>query len=230
MNIVKDIQSAFFDKGAHQYKQSLILNPPYHTAVEYDYIARQLPKSGHIADYGSGSGRLTVPSLQRGYNVTAVDISRQSLANLKNLAKKLNLKNLATAEELPQKETFDAVIGADVLHHVDIDRELPKLYRSLKKGGKIAFSEPSAYNLSWYVYLPFASEWSVERGMLQCRLGNLVNLCRKHGFKNVSVTGMGLLPTLLFNAVPAICDMNYKVGNLPVIKLVAYRYLLVAQK
>lgn len=230
MKIVKDIQSAFFDKGEHQYSQDLILHQPYHCAVEYEYIAKHLPRSGHIADYGSGSGRLTVPSLQRGFRVTAIDISSRSLLNLRNIVKTLHLKNLSTSGELPENETFDAIIGADILHHVEIDHELPKLFAALKKGGKIIFSEPSAYNIAWYLYLLFASEWSVEKGILQCRLGNLLNLCRKHGFKNVSVTGMGLLPTPLFNATPALCDWNYKAGNMPLLKIAAYRYLLVAQK
>ncbi|MBI1862508.1 class I SAM-dependent methyltransferase [Candidatus Microgenomates bacterium] len=230
MKIVKDIQSAFFDHGEHQYNPELILHPPYHCIVEYDYLRRHLPKSGSIADYGAGSGRMTIPSLQNGYNVTAIDISNQSLANLKAVAKQLHLSGLSTASELPRRETFDAIIGADVLHHVEIDRELPKMYASLKKGGRIVFSAPSAYNLAWYLYLPFASSWSVERGMLQCRLGNLVALCKKHGFKNVSVTGMGLLPTPLFNTVHPIGDLNYRLGNLPVLKIAAYRYLLSAQK
>lgn len=230
MKIVKGIQSAFFDSVNHQYNTDFVLSPPYHCVVEYEYIKRHLPTSGVIADYGAGSGRMTIPSLQNGYKVTAVDISRRSLENLRNVAQKLNLKNLSTAEELPRKETFEAIIGADVLHHVEIDRELPVMYKALKKGGKIIFSEPSAYNLAWYLFLPFASDWDVEKGMLQCRLGNLVNLCNKHGFKNVSVTGMGLLPTVLFNASPTICNLNYRLGNLPGIKRAAYRYLLVAQK
>lgn len=230
MNIIKDIQSSFFDSSEHQYNQDLIFNPPLHCVVEYEYIKNQLPQSGAIADYGAGSGRMTIPSLQAGYQVTAVDISPKSLSNLQKVAKGMKLKNLSVAKKLPNTETFIAIIGADVLHHVDIDRELPTLYKSLKKGGVIAFSEPSAYNLAWYLYLPFASSWSVERGMLQCRAGNLVNLCKKHGFKDVKIIGMGLLPTPIFNKWPILCKVNYALGNLPIIKLFAYRYLLVAAK
>lgn len=230
MKIVKSIQSAFFDKGAHQYDQNLILNPPYHCVVEYEYIKKQLPVKGKIADFGAGSGRMTIPLLQDEYDVTSIDISKQSLKNLKDLSNKLKLKGLSVAEELPSKETYDAIIGADVLHHVEIDKELPKMHKALKKGGKIIFSEPSAYNIAWYLYLPFASEWSVESGMLQCRMGNLIKLCRQSGFGAASVVGMGLLPTPLFNALKPISDLNYKLGNLPLAKLAAYRYLLVAQK
>jgi 2-polyprenyl-3-methyl-5-hydroxy-6-metoxy-1,4-benzoquinol methylase len=230
MKIVKDVQSAFFDRGDHQYNPELILNPPVHCRLEYEYIKKNLPASGSIADYGAGSGRMTIPSLQNGYKVTAIDISAQSLENLKKVARRLNLNNLTTANVLPNRESFDAIIGADVLHHVEIDRELPVMYKALKKGGKIAFSEPSAYNVAWYLFLPIASEWSVEKGMLQCRMGNLVKLCRKHGFRNISVTGMGLLPTPIFNVSAWVSRLNYRLGNMPFVKLAAYRYLLVAQK
>lgn len=226
----KDVQSRFFDTTEHQYGRARLLNPPYHCVVEYEYIKRYLPKSGAIADYGAGSGRMTIPSLQSGYKVTAIDISKKSLKNLVEVARTLHLGNLSTAETLPHKETYDAIIGADVLHHVTIDAELPSLYKALKKGGRIIFSEPSAYNLSWYLFLPFASDWEVEKGMLQCRLGNLVKLCKKHGFRTVSVVGMGLLPTPLFTNVPVLCRVNYSLGNLPLIKRAAYRYLLVATK
>ena len=236
MNIIKDIQRSFFDSSEHQYNQDLILNPPLHCVVEYEYIRTAITApftpgvKMRVADYGAGSGRMTIPSLQAGYQVTAVDISPKSLSNLQKVAKDMNLKNLTVAKELPHKETFDAIIGADVLHHVDIDRELPTLYKGIKKGGVIAFSEPSAYNIAWYLYLPFASSWSVEQGMLQCRAGNLITLCKKHGFKNVKIVGMGLLPTPIFNKWSVLCRLNYTLGNLPLIKLFAYRYLLVASK
>lgn len=230
MRIVKDIQSAFFDRGEHQYKPELILNPPYHCVLEYQHIKNHLPKNGHVADYGAGSGRMTIPLLQDGYKVTAVDISQQSLENLKRAAKRLNLERPSTTHKLPETETFDAVIGADVLHHVEIDRELPNLYKSLKKGGTIVFSEPSAYNVCWYLFLPLVSKWSVEKGILQCRYGNLIKLGKKHGFHNVSVEGMGLLPRPVFGWSPALARLNDRAGDLPLIKLAAYRYLLVAEK
>jgi len=56
---------------------------------------------------------------------------------------------------------------------------------------------------------------AVEKGMLQCRYGNLLKLCKKHGFKNGKIEGMGLLPRPIFNAVPALCRLNDAMGNLP---------------
>lgn len=41
---------------------------------------------------------------------------------------------------------FDAVIGASILHHLDIPRTLSNVYHRLKPGGKILFMEPNMRN------------------------------------------------------------------------------------
>ena len=91
----------------------------------------------------------SIPLLQNGYTVISVDISSESLKKIKKTALSIGLKNVIAAKELPQKK-IQIILGADALHHINMEDYLPIFYKKLLKGGKIIFSEPGAYNLFWY--------------------------------------------------------------------------------
>ena len=156
-------QRDFFDKIHHQYNQARILNTSLHTRFEINEIIHRIGKSldEYIADFGAGSGRIAIPLLQKGYKVHAIDVSTKSLTNLRSLAHKLHLISLRTTAHFPAGETFNHIVGADILHHVDLDEVIPQLWKKLKKGGRAIFSEPNAYHLAWYLYLPFSSYLSI---------------------------------------------------------------------
>lgn len=232
-NVDPKQQKQFFDVIKNQYAQDLITSPPYHTELEIHALlkdVKKLSKQEIIVDYGAGSGRITVPLLQNNQKVLAVDISDKSLEKIKAMTKKLGLKGLQTSYVLPNKNTAAAIVGADILHHVDLDEELPKLYASLKKGGIISFSEPCAWNLSWHIYLRIASDWEVEKRMLYCSYFNLKNSFQRHGFRNVEIEGLGALPRPFFNWSKPLSRFNDALGNAPLLNLFSYRYIIRATK
>ena len=50
---------------------------------------------------------------------------------------------MSFAETLPyENESFDIIVGIDILHHVDIEKSIQECYRVLKTGGKAFFREP----------------------------------------------------------------------------------------
>lgn len=226
------LQKSFFDEKENTYPQDQILNPPSHAALEFNEIFKRINKSSdnEVAEFGAGSGRISIPLLKCGFKVYAIDISEKSLLDLKYLAETLNLFGLKTLDKLPKNKTFNNIVGADILHHLNLDETLPILYKSLKVGGKIVFSEPSAFNLSWYLYLPFASSWEVERGLTNLRYYNIVKKLKKYGFNKITITGLGLLPRPIFLFSKQLCSLNDRLGNLPIFKLFAYRYIIEATK
>jgi len=231
----KDVfrQSTFFDRKEHQYSTDLILNPPLHTTLEINAIINKivgLNSMDYVVDFGAGSGRITIPLLKNNFYVYAIDVSKRSLENLRKTAKKLLLHSLETATSLPRNRKFKALVGADILHHIELNKYLPKIFNSLEKGGKVIFSEPCAFNLAWYIYLPIASNWKLERGLINCTYSNLKNTFEKHGFKNVTISGLGLLPRPFFNWSKKLCKLNDWLGNLPILKLFSYRYIIEATK
>lgn len=227
------LQQQFFDTSKHQYAPRHIVHPPIHTTQEIDALLlplKHFSKNSTIADFGAGSGRVTIPLLRKKLPVLAIDISAKSLKNLENIAQELHLSAPKVAQTFPKNKTFDAIVGADVLHHVNLDEYLPIFHKALKNNGVAVFSEPCAFNLAWYLFLPFASSWEVEKGMTQCTYFNLKKKFEEYGFSKVTVRGFGLLPTPLFTWSRQLCKLNNKLGNLPFLKYFSYRYIIEAKK
>ena len=224
-------QRRFFARAHKQYKPELVLNPPHHTAREIELVLDAMglaPGDGSVADFGAGTGRLSFPLLQRGHDVLAVDISEESLHRLRGLAA-ATPGSLTTAPVLPDAGSLGAIVGTDILHHVELDEHLPRVRDALKPSGRVVVSEPGGLNPLWYVYLPLLG-WEVERGVTNMRVGRLTRLFEKHGFVEVRLTGIGLLPRPLFNPIPPLCRLNDAAGNLPLARRFAYRYLVEARR
>jgi len=226
-------QKIFFDDEKNQYNIKLLTKSKYHTFLELKNIFERLTdinKKESIIDFGSGTGRVAIFLLQKGFRIYAVDISRKSLNNLRKISSSLKLKQLKTFSSIPKNRKFKAIVGADILHHVDINIYLPKFFDSLSENGKLVFSEPGAFNLSWYLYLSIFHDWNVEKGLVQCSYFNLINKLEKNGFKNTKITGLGLFPRPFFNWSKTLCQLNDYLGNLPILKLFAYRYIVEASR
>ena len=132
-------QRDFFNKSENTYSQNLVFNPPIHTVLEINEIIKRINGGEDMegGDFGAGSGRISIPLLKKGFKVWAIDVSENSLSNLERLAKILNLSDLWTAKEFPKNKKFKTIVGADILHHIDLDKTLPILYQALKISGKI---------------------------------------------------------------------------------------------
>lgn len=226
-------QQIYFDTKDHRYPHAF--NPAYSQRLELEHLERalgQTPKT--ILDFGAGSGRVSIWFLKKGCDVTAVDVSKRSLLDLRDAylrQKSASWGKLRIATRLPEAK-FDAVVGADVLHHVDIREYLPKLTALLVPGGRIAFSEPNAWHIPWYLHwMKEGIPWNIEKGVLQCTMGNLMKIVDLSGLRNVRVVGHGLIPTRLFEVFPPLCAVNARtLGNIPFLRYFAFRFILTAQK
>ncbi len=183
-----------------------------------------------ILDFGAGTGRLSIALARAGYPVLAVDISEASLATLHELAVSLGLDSIETSTAFPEHGTFSGVVGADVLHHVDLDEYVPKLYGVLSKGGKAVFTEPGALHPFWYAYLSIFYDMRVERRIVHSNLYTLRRTFERYGFRDVKISGVGVMPRPLFGWSNAACQLHDRAGNLPIVRWFAYRYLIEATK
>jgi 2-polyprenyl-3-methyl-5-hydroxy-6-metoxy-1,4-benzoquinol methylase len=226
-------QREYFDVAEHQYPRAAVVMPARHTEVEGRNVLDRLEVAqaeGPVIDFGAGTGRLSIALARAGYAVLAVDVSDRSLAVLRETAHELRLHAIETASVLPSVGCFAAIVDSDVLHHVDLDVQLPRIYGLLRTGGRAVFSEPGAFNPAWYVYLALFHDLRIERRIVTCNLLQLRRTFERHGFRNVRITGLGLWPRPLFGWGHAACRWHDAMGNWPLLRWFAYRYVIEAEK
>jgi 2-polyprenyl-3-methyl-5-hydroxy-6-metoxy-1,4-benzoquinol methylase len=118
-----EIQREHFEQAAAQFDTRQIIEPPLHVKEELDVIKQVIqriaPQTTAVIDFGAGSGRLTIPLLQSGLHVIAVDISESSLRRLHALADETGCSDrLRSTTSLPSERSHSLIAGTDVLHHV----------------------------------------------------------------------------------------------------------------
>lgn len=224
-----DFQSSYFDEIDHQYSAKKILKPPQHVIEETSRLISKINSNSTVLDYGAGSGRLTIPLLSASFVVDAVDISQRSLSNLRSVAKKY-FRKLKTFPAITKNTKYNTIVGADILHHVELKQTLLLLKSHLTKTGKVVFSEPNILNPSWFVYVSLLLDWRAEKNILYNNYYHLKKAFRQTGFSSCGISSLGLLPTPFFNKTPTLAKVNYWLGNLPILKIFAYRYLIEAFK
>jgi 2-polyprenyl-3-methyl-5-hydroxy-6-metoxy-1,4-benzoquinol methylase len=165
-------QAQYFDMAKNQYPRGAIVIPPKHTAVECQAVLdrlRDVPADGVVIDFGAGTGRLSISLARAGYSVLAVDVSERSLAVLEETARDLGLHAVDTASTLPGRGSFSAIVGSDVLHHVDLDVQLPRIYGLLREGGKVAFTNYVSRDESSRAISSISAARSNGMGSATCR-------------------------------------------------------------
>ncbi len=144
-------------------------------------------------EIGCGSGLFTEQFLSTGAEITAVDISPDLLAlaqrRIKNSDKVRFVEN-SFEEVCDVGGPFDAIIGSSILHHLDIDASVKRIFHFLKPGGRMGFAEPNMCNpqILFQKNIPYLKE----------RLGDspderaffrwpLYRLMRKVGFESITI-------------------------------------------
>ena len=101
-----------------------------------------------VLELGCGTGSFTRELARSGAEVFAIDVSPELLeiANANCSAPNVQYQ-IQNAYALTYSEgTFDSVVGSSVLHHLEIEAAIRDMYRVLKPGGTIYFTEPNMLN------------------------------------------------------------------------------------
>ena len=107
-----------------------------------------IDKGKYVLEVGCASGDFTRRFRGLNVRIVAVDISPQliQLAHARYASPTVRFQ-VADVEKLDfADETFDAIIGNAILHHLSLGIVLPEFRRVLKPGGRIFFAEPNMAN------------------------------------------------------------------------------------
>lgn len=111
-----------------------------------DYLCEAAPAAARVLEIGAGSGTFTASLSQRYAELAAVDISPDLLEVAAKRAPRAKFACMdAHHLEFPD-DTFDAIVGCSVLHHLDWALALRGFIGKLKPGACIRFSEPNLLN------------------------------------------------------------------------------------
>ena len=101
-----------------------------------------------VLEIGCGTGYFTRELARSGAEIVAVDLSPDLLRIARRDCSAKNVRyeiQNACAMNYPDGE-FDSVVGSSVLHHLEIKQALREIYRVLRTGGTICFTEPNMLN------------------------------------------------------------------------------------
>jgi 2-polyprenyl-3-methyl-5-hydroxy-6-metoxy-1,4-benzoquinol methylase len=101
-----------------------------------------------VLELGCGTGYFTRELARCGADIVAVDVSPELLEIARADCPAENVRyEIQNACSLGYGEgVFDSVVGSSVLHHLEINDALGGVYRVLKSGGTIYFTEPNMLN------------------------------------------------------------------------------------
>ena len=111
-------------------------------------LKEKLEPGSRVLELGCGTGYFTRELVDTGAEITAIDISPDLLGEARKEIRSSNVEfRVDNAYELSfGNGSFDHVIGSSVLHHLEIREALSEMYRVLKPGGQVAFTEPNMMN------------------------------------------------------------------------------------
>jgi SAM-dependent methyltransferase len=191
------------------YRLMLPANRRYHQAME---AVRPL---GRVLDYGCGNGDNALVFARRGLDITGIDISRSGVEHARAEAARVGLDTefrVMDAEDLDFPDnTFAAVSGKGILHHLNLDRALTEIGRVLTPAGRAVFIEPLGHNpfINWYRRRTPEARTPDERPLRAADLDRVRTYFRDVTFTYFNLTTLCALPFgdgETFETVFSLCD------------------------
>lgn len=198
--------------------------------------------TGHITpgmivlELGCGTGYFTKEMIHTGGLITAIDISPDLLKIAEeNVKSDLIFFREENAYSMSFDDaTFDTVVGSSVLHHLDIKKALSEIFRVLKPGGTLYFTEPNMMNPQ--IALQKNIPW------LKKKLGDspdetaffrwsLKSLLKETGFNEIRIEPFDFLhPAIPSKIINPISSIGHFVEKVPIMKEIAGSLFIEAVK
>jgi ubiquinone/menaquinone biosynthesis C-methylase UbiE len=242
-NFSRDKQNPHAPPG--ETNESSRANMKWYSTTEKSIGYREEWMKAHVpgkvfVDYACGNGDMTILAAKMGAGLAiGIDLSELSVANGAALAEEEGVSGNTAfftgdceATGLPDN-SVDVILCSYMLHHVDVGRAYPEMYRILKPGGAVFVSEALAYNPAIKMYRKLTpelrTEWEKEHilSLKEVRLAkkwfNVGDIRYWHIF---SVLGAFLrrVPPLFNTVMPVLNGLDAVITKIPGVQLMAWQF------
>tara|TARA_B100000035_G_scaffold89703_1_gene75624 strand:- start:142 stop:1062 length:921 start_codon:yes stop_codon:yes gene_type:complete len=151
---INDSEDSLFSNNQRWFDNSYLIKNSISGLSEsyFNNLIKKNSKDKLVLDMACGFGRESITAATSDAKlVVGIDLSPNSVKEGNELAKKNNLKNVifsvADCENLYfDNDSFDTIICARMLHHIEFETVMKELLRVLKKGGKVICIEALGIN------------------------------------------------------------------------------------
>ena len=195
------------------------VRPEYPDELFEDIFKYSGPEKGKKAlEIGAGTGKATVPFLNAGYDVTAVEISANMAEFLLERFEGYRNFNVIVStfeDALLKEDNYDLIYAASAFHWVDAEIGCPKVFRLLKNGGTVALLRynfnivpadgeelheeiQAVYEKYYYTYYSISNTKTVR--MTKEKFEKSPKILSGYGFEDLSVYGFRDVSMKLYDA------------------------------
>lgn len=181
---------AFWDKNARRYAKSPVRDEAVYQeklAITREYFR---PDSS-VLEFGCGTGSTAIAHAPHVGRIIATDISQKMIDIAEQKARDAGVENVhfqqGTLHDLSvEKESFDAILGLNILHLLeDVDAALAKVHELLKPGGVFVSSTALVGDLFflWRLLIPLMQAVGLAPYVNTFGKETLVSRLSRTGFK-----------------------------------------------
>jgi ubiquinone/menaquinone biosynthesis C-methylase UbiE len=201
-----------------------------------DMISSTLRDGDKILELGCGTGYFTKELTKLNIQITAIDISPELIEEAQKEIQSENVSfQIQNAYQMDFRDNlFDAVVGSSVLHHLEIGKAVSEIFRVLKPGGFIAFTEPNMMNpqIALQKNIPWLKrklgDSPDETAFIRWKIKKLL---QNTGFKKITVVPFDFLhPAVPSRLIKTIATIGRIAENTPLFKEIAGSVLIKAVK
>lgn len=190
-------------------------------------LSKHLRPGMKVLELGCGTGLFTAEFAHSDADLTALDISEELLTQARCRVKSPNVTFVngnAYATDF-EDNSFDAIIGSSVLHHLELEKALKEIHRLLKPGGSASFTEPNMLNpqIALQKNIPYLKrKLGDSPDETAFFAGQLRRLLRRHDFTEIRVTPFDFLhPALPEKSLNIMNPFSLMLEKIPIIKAIA---------
>lgn len=140
-------ESYSVDQGVVEYSEDDDFSKFYNRNNSFiDYLLAQsyLPENGKILDLGSGNGHIAKAFLDKGFDVTCIEVSESA----RKILSSVGLKNYPNLSSIPDGQLYDAILMVEVIEHITSPIEfLSEARQFLAPSGFMFLSTPCSSGL-----------------------------------------------------------------------------------